>query len=95
MRITLLIFTFMLLSACNPLAPVKHPAITYYTLNQFPKQVWLTDKHDKILLITKPHVDNILDSTYMLYSTKAFEVKHFVLNEWAKYTSTNVTTINE
>jgi len=72
----------LLLTACNPLAPVKVEEVAHYTLNQYPQERYASTK-DTTLLVAQPLVDTSLASSRMFYTDKTFALKSYAYSDWA------------
>ena len=72
---------FLLLTACNPLAPMKVEEVTHYTLNQYPKEHYATT-NNTTLLIAQPLIDTSLASNRMFYTDKTFALKAYAYSDW-------------
>lgn len=82
MRIFLLI-TFILLSSCSIMDPIKTPAMQTYTLSGgFVKQ---QTRHRKniTLMVSKPTASSGYQTKKMIYNKKPFELSAYTKNKWA------------
>lgn len=73
-----------MLSACSLLSPVKVDATNKYVINKMPCYVQHKKKRAIVLLVTKPEIRPIYNTTLMAYTIKPYQISYYSLNQWAE-----------
>src|SRR5437868_1512672 len=73
-----------MLSACSFLSPVKIDATNKYVVNKVPCYIPHKKKRAIILLVTKPEIRPIYNTTLMAYTIRPYQISYYSLNQWAE-----------
>jgi len=73
-----------MLTGCSFFSPVKVDASNKYVINKMPCFVPTKQKRAIVLLVTKPEVRAIYNTTLMAYTIKPYQISYYSLNQWAE-----------
>lgn len=80
----LMILSFIILSGCSMLAPVKPEQTSNYVLNRVPSNIPHKSGHGGTILVLQPDTRPVYNTTRMAYTDKPYQVAYFGQNEWAE-----------
>lgn len=85
LRIFLSIFLLTsILTACSIFSPIKTETSTQYVINMKPAYIPQGKTSSLNLLINKPRMSTIYNTTQIAYSEKPYQISYFVKNRWAE-----------
>lgn len=79
-----LIVSICMLAGCSFLSPAKGNYPNQYVINKMPCYVPVKKKRAIVLLVTKPEVKAMYNTTQMAYMIRPYQISYYSLNQWAE-----------